>query len=172
MRRESLGRDFEKKLCINPEISIQKCRDDIALYSVQTETFFNEERGLAIGGLNPKFAADVAFVTDADVEGLFGKCIKLRTTNTFLKPEARKDLLDLYSKIYGSSSVTNNEFAGWLVKGYIANLKKRSVNCALAASTTTQEKADRLQRQLFRLLNPESSEDTSASGLKLSTCTS
>ena len=86
VRRESLNKDFEKKLCINPKISIQKCRDDIALYSMQTKTIFNEERGLAIGGLNPKFAADVAFITDVDVEGLFGKCTKLRTTNTFLKP--------------------------------------------------------------------------------------
>lgn len=172
VRRESLGKDFERKLNIKPEICIQKCKEEIAFYSAQTEKFFHEERGLGSGGLNPKFATDIAFITDADVEDLFGKCSKLRTTNTFLNPDARRDLLDLYSKIYGSTSVTNNEFSTWLVKGYIAHQKKRKVNWALAASTTALEKADRAQRVLLRLLNPGSSDDATASGLKQSTCTS
>jgi len=89
------------------------------------EKFFEEESGLLSEGLNPKVASDVAFIINANVEELFGKCIKLHTTNTSLTPNARKDLLDLYSKIYRSTSVTNNKFAGWLVKGYIANLKKK-----------------------------------------------
>lgn len=172
MRRESLGKDLERKPNMNPELSVQKCREEIALYNAQTEQYFEEERGLTRGGLNPKLAAEVACVTDADVELLFGKCTKFRTTNTVLNPDARKDLMELYSKIYGSQSVTNNEFAGWLVKGYIANLNKKKVNWALAASTTASEKADRAQRQLLRLLNPDSTDDATASGFRVSTCTS
>ena len=128
VRRESLGKDLERKPNMNPELSVQKCREEIAFYNAQTEQYFEEERGLTRGGLNPKLAAEVACVTDADVELLFGKCTKFRTTNTVLNPDARKDLMELYSKIYGSQSVTNNEFAGWLVKGYIANLNKKKVN--------------------------------------------
>ena len=165
-RRESLGQDFERKINMKPEMSVQKCKEEIAFYNVQTEKFFVEERGLLSVGLNPKVASEVAFVTDADVEDLFGKCTKFRTTNSALKPATRKDLMDLYSKIYGSTSVTNNEFAGWLVKGYIAQLKKKNVNWALAASTTASEKADRAQRLLLRLLSTECSDDGTPSGLK------
>ena len=172
LRRDSLGKDFVRKLSIKPEMTVQKCREEIAFYNAQTEKFFEEERGLVRGGLNPKLASEVSFVTDADIEDLFGKCTKFRTTNTVLNPDARKDLMDLYFKIYGSTSVTNNEFAGWLVKGYIANLKRRKVNWALAASTTASEKADRAQRVLGRLLNPEGSDDGRASGLKQISVTS
>ena len=133
---------------MKPEMSTQKCKEEIALFTAQTETFFEEERQLGCEGLNPKVASEVAFVTDSDIEELFGKCTKFCTTNTFLKPDARKDLMDLYSKIYGSGSVTNNKFAGWLVKGYIATLKKK-VNWALAASTTASKKADRAHRLLL-----------------------
>ena len=172
VRRESLGKDLERKPNMNPELSVQKCREEIAFYNAQTEQYFEEERGLTRGGLNSKLAAEVACVIDADVELLFGKCTKFRTTNTVLNPDARKDLMELYSKIYGSQSVTNNEFARWLVKGYIANLNKKKVNWALAASTTASEKADRAQRQLLRLLNPDSTDDATASGFRVSSCVS
>ena len=122
--------------------------------------------------MNPKLASDVSFVTDVDVEELFGKRTKLYTTYIVLNPHARKDLMNLYFKIYGSTFVTNNEFVGWLVKGYIANLKKRKVNWALAASTTASKKADRANMVLLRLLNSEGSDDGTASGLKQSLVTS
>jgi len=104
-------------------------------YNAQIETFFQGERSLPSTGLNPKLVVDIAFITN--VEDLFGKCSKLHITNTFLNLDARKDLIDLYSKIYRSQAITNNKFSRWLVKDYIANQKKKNVNCALAAWTTT-----------------------------------
>jgi len=59
-----------------------------------------------------------------------------------------------------------------MVKGYIANVKKRKVNWALVASTTALEKADLSKRLLLRLLNPKSNDDATASSLNHSTCTS
>jgi len=116
--------------------------------------------------------ANVTFITNADVEDLFEKCTKLCTTNNFSNPNARRDLLELYSKIYGSNSSTNNKFSSWLVKGYIANIKKKKVNWALTTSTTTLEKANRVQWLLLCLLNPKSSDNATTSSLKHSTCTS
>jgi hypothetical protein len=52
--------------------------------------------------------------------GVWGKCTSFKTTSTTLNPKTRRDLLQLYSKIYGKIEVTNNEFMTWLVKGYIA----------------------------------------------------
>jgi hypothetical protein len=69
-------------------------------------------------------------------------CTKLRITNTLLDLEAKIDLMDLYSKIYGATSITINEFVGWLMKGYIGNLKKRKVNWALEASMAALKKVD------------------------------
>jgi len=68
--------------------------------------------------------------------------------------------------------VTNNEFVGWLIKGYIANLKKKKVNWTLATLTIALEKADRAYRLLLRLLNPNCSDDETILGFKHSTCTS
>jgi len=157
-------------------MSVYKCREEIALYNAQTEKFFEEERGLVSGGLNPKVASKGTFIIDADVEELFGKCIKFYTTNTFLNLNARKDLMDLYSKIYRLASITNNEFAGWLVKGYIANLKKekkkKKVNWALVASTIALERADQVHRLLLRLLNLDGNDNVTTSRFKQSSCTS
>jgi len=106
-----LGKDFERKLNIKPKINIQICKEEISFYSVQIEKFFHEERVLDSGGLNPKFVANIIFITDADVKELFKKCTKLHTTNTFLNLDARRDLLELYSKIYRLNLVTNNKFS-------------------------------------------------------------
>jgi hypothetical protein len=37
-------------------------------------------------------------------------------------------LLALYKKVYGSSTVTNNESMKWLVKGFIAKVKGIPIN--------------------------------------------
>jgi len=100
---------------------------------------------------------------DTNVEELFRKCTKFYTMNTFLKPNARKDLMDLYLKIYGLSFVTNNEFVGCLVKGYIANLKKKKVNWTLVALTIASKKANRVYRLLLRLMNLKCRDDEIAS---------
>jgi len=106
--RESIGKGSKRKPNFKGEMIVEKCKEEITFYFAQTKNFFEEEQGLIRRGLNPKLLVDVAFVTDADVEGLFGNCTKFCTTNTFLDPNARKDLMELYLKIYGLHSVTNN----------------------------------------------------------------
>ena len=77
-----------------------------------------------------------------------------------LKPEVRKELTQLYAKIYGKAEVTNNEFMAWLVKGYIAQLMGYDVDWASAAASTAQVLASRIEGELLKreLLEEEAAE--------------
>jgi hypothetical protein len=68
----------------------------------------------------PRHAPDMACVTAEKVEEVWGKCNLFKTTNTMLNPDSRRELLLLYTKIYGKGDVTNNKFMTWVVKGFIA----------------------------------------------------
>jgi hypothetical protein len=89
--------------------------------------------------LNPKFDLTLKEVCEADIEEVFGKMAKFKTTNIQLHVNTKKKLLELCCKIYGTSIVTNNKFMSWMVKGYIAQAKGYNVNWARAVALIAKE---------------------------------
>jgi hypothetical protein len=92
----------------------------------------------------------MAVVTQEKIEEVWGKCTTYKTTNVVLLPERRKELVELYAKIYGKPEVTNNEFMAWVVKGYIAEQMGCTVDWASAASSTSFTLASRVEGDLIR----------------------
>ena len=116
-RRSLLDR---KPRLLKPPPSVADMLLELQGLKTQSADFFINKRGLSGSGLNPKLASDMSCVTPEKIEDIWGKCVAFKTMNTTLKPETRKELLQLYSKIYGKTEVTNKEFMAWVVKGYIA----------------------------------------------------
>lgn len=123
----------------------------VETYSKQTVEFFREERGLASSGLNPKLDLTSEHVSATDIEDMFGKDVKFKTTNSNLTPETKMELISLYRKIYGKSDVTNNEFMDWMVKRFIAEKKNIAVNWCVAAASTAALLRQRNERRLDKL---------------------
>lgn len=146
-RRASL----EKKQKVrNPPPLVEDMLEELAILRSQTVQFFCNERGLCGQGLNPKLATDMLCVTPEKIEEIWGKCTAYRVTSTSLKPETRRELLDLYSKIYGKREVTNKEFMAWMVKGHIAEQMGHPVDWASAAAATSSLVASRLEGDLLK----------------------
>jgi hypothetical protein len=139
----------KKPMALKPPLAVAALLPELANLKCQTHSFFVNERGLCGTGLNPKLSADMVVVIADKVEEIWGKCSAFKTTMT-LSPETRKELLHLYSKIYGKVEVTNNEFMAWVVKGYIAEQMGLSVNWASAAASTSFTLASRLEGELLK----------------------
>jgi len=58
-----------------------------------------------------------------------------------LKFEDRVVVEEIYWKMFGTSSATNNEIPTWIVHGFIAQGKGVDINWAKAIDSTTKEKA-------------------------------
>ena len=129
---------------------VPKLLAELANLKAQTHEFFETERGLCGEGLNPKFASDMAVVTQEKIEEVWGKCTTYKTTNSALPPERRRELVELYAKIYGKTKVTNNEFMAWVVKGNIAQQMGLKVDWASAALSTSFTLASRVEGDLVR----------------------
>lgn len=101
--------DRKPKLQKAPQ-SIQDLLVELASLKMQTTTFFVKERKLCGVGLNPKVGLDMAVVTANRIEEVWRKYSSFKLTNTILNLETRKELLQLYAKIYKKAEVTNKEF--------------------------------------------------------------
>ena len=135
---------------LKPPPSVADMLLELQGLKTQFADFFVNERGLSGLGLNPKLASDMSYVTPEKIEDIWGKCVAFKTTNTTLKPKTRKELLQLYSKIYGKMEVTNKEFMAWVVKGYIAEQMGFEVDWASTAASTTVVQASRLEGELLK----------------------
>jgi hypothetical protein len=58
-----------------------------------------------------------------------------------LKSKDRAAIEEIYWKVFGTSSVTNNEIPTWIVHGFIAQGKGIDINWAKAIDSITKEKA-------------------------------
>jgi hypothetical protein len=58
-----------------------------------------------------------------------------------LKPEDRSTLEDVYWRVFGISTVKNNEMPTWIVYGFIAQSKAKDINWAKVVESTSKEKA-------------------------------
>jgi hypothetical protein len=106
-------------------------------------SFFAFVRKLSNKGFNRKNHITNVHVTDEDIIEVFGESRVLRTINLDLDPNTKLELLCLYSRCYGTTNVTNNEFYLWFVKGYIVQEKGIYVNWAKATASTVIEKLRR-----------------------------
>ncbi len=89
---------------------------------------FTSKRHLNNNGFSPKIDLKPHHITKEDIEEVFGACTNYRTTNPNLLLKTRKELLALYKKVYGSSTMTNNEFMKWFVTNYIIKAKGHPIN--------------------------------------------
>jgi hypothetical protein len=97
---------------------------------------------------------------------VFGESKVLKTTNPALDPTTKLELLRLYSKCYGHSSVTNNEFYMWFVKGYVVQEKGLDIDWAKVIASTTREKFRREEIMKWKLVHGATSESCSRSGIE------
>ena len=118
-------------------VSVPELLTELANLKAQTYEFFETNRGLCGEGLNPKFASNMAIVTQEKIEEVWRKCTTYKTTNSALPPERRRELVELYAKIYGKTEVTNNEFMVWVVKGNIVEQMGLKIDWASVASSTS-----------------------------------
>ena len=108
---------------------------------LQDREFFATVRQLSSSGINPKLLGIEDIVKVEFIEEIFGKGGKLRTTNPCLDRKALQDLYRLYWRIFGTSHVTNNDLASWIVtivNGYIAEEMDEAVDWATAAASTAK----------------------------------
>jgi len=66
-------------------------------YKFQTNLFFIKVKHLNGLGLDPKSELIIEHVTQADIEEVFGKVAKFKTTNIHLHVDTKKKLLHLCS---------------------------------------------------------------------------
>jgi hypothetical protein len=78
--------------------------------------------------MKPRLDLTSKHVYEAYLKEVFKKVTKFKTTNNKLHLEIRKKHINLYTKIYGTPHVTNNEFMSWAMKGYIARVKGHNIN--------------------------------------------
>ena len=144
-RRASLER---KPQLVKAAAGVPELLTELANLKAQTHEFFEIERGLCGEGLNPKLASDMAVLTQEKIEEVWGKCTTYKTTNSALPLERRRELVELYAKIYGKTEVTNYKFMAWVVKGNIAEQMGLKVDWAFAALSTSFTPASRMEGDL------------------------
>jgi len=74
---------------------------------------------------------------------LFRGSRKFKLKCSELKSEDNATIKEIYWKVFGTSSVTNNEISAWIVCGFIAQGKGIDINWAKVAESTTKKKAHR-----------------------------
>jgi hypothetical protein len=115
--------------------------EEVVDYKDQTEEFFMNVKKSNGNRMNPRLDLALEHVCEANLEEVFEKVAKFRTTNNKLHLETKKKLFSLYAKIYRTPHVTNNDFMSWVVKGYIEGMKGHNINWAKVIAYTTREKA-------------------------------
>ncbi len=104
--------------------------------------FFVNVKKLNGSGQNPATDLTSKHVCEVDLEEVFKKVTKFKTTNSKLHPKAKKKLISLYAKIYKVTPlVMNIEFMSWVVEDYISRVKGHNINWARVIVCTPREKA-------------------------------
>lgn len=119
-------------------------------YRVQTAMFFARERHMCNQGFNPKSDFKPHHVTKEDIKKMFGVCFSYKSTNHVLLLKTREELLTFYKKVYGSSTVTHNEFMKWFMIGFIVEAKGFLIDWATTTTTIVKEKSRLKELEKFR----------------------
>jgi hypothetical protein len=131
---------------------------------LQTEEFFDVVRHLNNTGFNLWTELTFEHVKKTNLDEIFGplKQPKYKYTNSTLHPNIRKKLVKLCWQIYGTLVITNNDFASWVVRGFITQEKGVNVNWATTITWTEKEEAWKLKAMALK------SEDTKLNGVTMS----
>jgi hypothetical protein len=92
-------------------------------------------------GFDPKFDLENKHVTTEECHALFKGARKFKVKSPTLKPEDRSTLEDVYWRVFGISTIKNNEMMTWIVYGFIAQSKAKYINWAKVVESTSKEKA-------------------------------
>jgi hypothetical protein len=121
--------------------------------SLQTEEFFDVVKHLNNTRFNPRIELASEHVRETNLDEIFGplKQPKYKYTNSTLHPNIRKKkLVRLCWQIYGTFVITNNDFASWVVRGFIAQDKGVNVNWAIIVTWTKKEEACKLEAMALK----------------------
>jgi hypothetical protein len=82
--------------------------------------------------LNLQTDLTIDHVYQANLNEVFSplKQLKYKVTSPFLHPDTKKELVRLCWQIYGTSFITNNDLAIWVVRGFIMQEKGIKINWA------------------------------------------
>jgi hypothetical protein len=108
----------------------------------QDAIFFPTIQELNNIGEDPKYLNN-EYVTMEECIALFGGSRKFKLKCLKLKFEDRAAIEEIYWRVFGTSSVTNNEIPVSIVHGFIAQRKGIDINWAKVVESTTKEKARR-----------------------------
>jgi len=123
---------------VKKEVNFEFLPWDFVLYKYQIENYFKIIRKLSGEGFNRKANFPPNIVSDVNIVEVFRSSFEgFKTTNLNIHLETKKDLLQLYWKVYGTKQIMNNEFMICFVKGYIAHKKGEKVNQARAIASTS-----------------------------------
>ncbi len=123
---------------VKKEVNFEFLPWDFVLYKYQIENYFKIIRKLSGEGFNRKANFPPNIVFDVNIVEVFRSSFEgFKTTNLNIHLETKKDLLQLYWKVYGTKQIMNNEFMICFVKGYIAHKKGEKVNRARAIASTS-----------------------------------
>ncbi len=123
---------------VKKEVNFEFLPWDFVPYKYQTKNYFKTIRKLSVEGFNRKANFPPNIVSDVNIVEVFRSSFEgFKTTNLNIHLETKKDLLQLYWKVYGTKQIMNNEFMICFVKGYIAHKKGEKVNRARAIASTS-----------------------------------
>jgi len=83
-------------------------------------TFFHVIQQLNKSDLDPKLDLDNSHVTIEECSLLFGGVNEFKIKSPTLKLANKVALEDIYWKVFGTNTITNNEMTAWIVRGFIA----------------------------------------------------
>jgi hypothetical protein len=81
-------------------------------------------------GLDPNFDLENVHVTMEECSALFGGLKKFKRKSLELYSKVKNKLEDIYWRVFGIVTITNNEFHAWIVQGFIAQIKGNPINWA------------------------------------------
>jgi hypothetical protein len=107
-------------------------------------SFYTNVKQLNGKGFNSKFDSENQHVNAKECYALFGGSRNFKVKSPNLKLAT---LEDIYWRVFGTSTITNNEVLTWIVHGFIAQSKRIEINWVKVTKSTTKENAckDKIQ---------------------------
>ncbi len=95
-------------------------------FALQTKKYFSIVRHLHNKGLNPQTELTIEHVYQANLNEVFGplKQLKYKVTRPFFHLDTKKELMKLCWQTYGTSFITNNDLAIWVVRRFVTQKKR------------------------------------------------
>ncbi len=83
---------------------------------------------------------------------MFGGFKNFEINSPILKVEDRVAMEEIYWRVFGTNTITNNEIPTWIVRGFITHSKGHPINWAKTTKSTAKKKAHRDGMKVGRLV--------------------